>query len=70
MVVLRALLILVCVATATVFASPSTDSTCPVVTLDKGTFIGTTANGTNSFLGIPFARPPSVLDFVSAHHPP
>ena len=69
MVFLRALLIPVCVATATVFASPWTDSTCPVVTLDKGTFIGTTANGTNRFLGIPYAHPPSVLDFGLAHSP-
>ncbi|KAN0124156.1 Alpha/Beta hydrolase fold [Lactarius tabidus] len=58
MVFLRALLVPLWLITATVFASPSTDSTGPVVTLDKGTFIGTTANGTNSFLGIPFAHPP------------
>jgi hypothetical protein len=70
MVFLQALLVSVWVATTTVFASPVTDSTCPVVKLDRGTFIGTTANGTNSFLGIPFAHPPSVLDFGSAHRPP
>jgi hypothetical protein len=69
MVFLRALLVPVWVATTTVFASPLTDSTCPVVKLDEGTFIGTTTNGTNSFLGIPFAHPPSVLDVGSAHHP-
>jgi hypothetical protein len=63
MILLRALLVPVWVATTAVFASPLTDSTCPVVKLDKGTFIGTTANGTNSFLGIPFAHPPSVLYF-------
>ena len=69
MVFLRALLIPICVATATVFASPSTDSTCPIVTLDKGTFIGTTANGTHGFFGIPYAHPPSVLHLASAHGP-
>ncbi|KAF8264822.1 carotenoid ester lipase precursor [Lactarius quietus] len=46
------------VATTTIFASPSALTTCPTVTLDEGTFIGTTANGTNKFLGIPFAHPP------------
>ncbi|KAH9970732.1 carotenoid ester lipase precursor [Lactifluus volemus] len=30
----------------------------PTVTLDSGSFIGTTSNGINSFLGIPFAQPP------------
>ena len=70
MVFFRALLVPVWVATATVLASPLTDSTYPIVTLDKGTFIGTTANGTNRFLGIPFAQPPSVVDFGSAHRPP
>jgi hypothetical protein len=69
MVFLRALLVPVWVAATTVFASPLADSTCPVVKLDEGTFIGTTSNGTNSFLGIPFAHPPSVLDVGSAHHP-
>ena len=63
MVFLGAFLVSIWVATTTVLASPLTDSTCPVVTLDKGTFIGTTANGTNRFLGIPFAHPPSVLDY-------
>jgi hypothetical protein len=70
MVFPRALLVSVWVVTTTVFASPLTDSTYPIVTLDRGTFIGTTANGTNSFLGIPFAHPPSVLYFGSAHRPP
>ena len=68
MVILRAFLVSILVATTTVLASPSTDSTCPVVTLDKGTFIGTTANDTDRFLGIPFAHPPSVLDY--RHRPP
>ena len=65
MVSLRVLLVAVWIATATVLASPSTPTTYPVVTLDKGTFIGTTANGTNKFLGIPFAHPPSVVDYGS-----
>jgi hypothetical protein len=70
MIFLKALLVSVWVAATTFFASPSTDSACPVVKLDGGTFIGITANGTNRFHGIPFARPPSVFDFGSAHFPP
>jgi acetylcholinesterase len=58
MAFLRSLLVAVWIATATVLASPSTHAPYPIVTLDKGTFIGTTANGTNKFLGIPFAHPP------------
>ncbi|KAN0142053.1 Alpha/Beta hydrolase fold [Lactarius tabidus] len=58
MAFLRSLLVAVWIATATVLASPSTQTTYPTVTLDKGTFTGTTANGTNKFLGIPFAHPP------------
>ncbi|KAH9970733.1 carotenoid ester lipase precursor [Lactifluus volemus] len=30
----------------------------PTVTLDSGSFTGTTSNGINNFLGIPFAQPP------------
>jgi hypothetical protein len=70
MAFLRSLLVAVWIATATVLASPSTHAPYPIVTLDKGTFIGTTANGTNKFLGIPFAHPPSVVDFSLAHRPP
>ncbi|KAF8264823.1 Alpha/Beta hydrolase protein, partial [Lactarius quietus] len=70
MVFPRALLVVVWdlwVASATVLISRTTHGvSCPTVTLDRGTFIGTTANGTNMFLGIPFAHPPSVLDFGSA----
>ncbi|KAH9020058.1 carotenoid ester lipase precursor [Lactarius hengduanensis] len=54
---LRASLIIICTATATVSAT-IIDATCPIVTLDMGTFVGTTADGLNKFLGIPFARPP------------
>ncbi|KAH9035785.1 carotenoid ester lipase precursor [Lactarius pseudohatsudake] len=54
---LRASLIIICTATATVSATVI-DATCPIVTLDMGTFVGTTADGLNKFLGIPFARPP------------
>jgi carboxylesterase type B len=61
MVLLRALLVAFWVAIATVLASPSINATYPIVTLDRGTFIGTTVNGTSKFLGIPFAQPPSVL---------
>ncbi|KAH9053688.1 Alpha/Beta hydrolase protein [Lactarius vividus] len=58
MVFLRALLIATCAATATVSASPTTHATPPIVTLDRGKFIGTAAGGVNKFLGIPFAKPP------------
>ncbi|KAF8272611.1 Alpha/Beta hydrolase protein [Lactarius quietus] len=58
MVFLRALLVAIWAVTAPVSAAPSTHSDYPIVTLDSGTFIGTTANGTNKFLGIPFAQPP------------
>ncbi|KAH8989912.1 carotenoid ester lipase precursor [Lactarius hatsudake] len=56
---LRVSLFAICAAVATVFAAtlPITSSS-PIVKLDKGTFVGTTANGTNKFLGIPFAQPP------------
>ncbi|KAH8985170.1 alpha beta-hydrolase [Lactarius akahatsu] len=65
MVFLRALLIAICAATATVSASPTTYATLPIVTLDRGKFIGTAADGVNKFLGVPFAKPPSVVDVKS-----
>ncbi|KAH9073423.1 carotenoid ester lipase precursor [Lactarius deliciosus] len=54
----KATLLIICTATATVLATPTIHATCPVVTLDGGTFIGTTAGDVNKFLGIPFAKPP------------
>ena len=30
----------------------------PTVTLDNGTFMGTTSGSVSQFLGIPFAQPP------------
>jgi hypothetical protein len=69
MVFLRALLVAIWAATSTVSAAPSAYANYPIVTLDSGTFIGTTANGTNRFLGIPFAQPPCVVDFGLALHP-
>ncbi|KAF8272598.1 carotenoid ester lipase precursor [Lactarius quietus] len=54
MAFLRVSLFAFCAAAATVWAS----STSPSVILDQGTFTGTTANGTNKFLGIPYAQPP------------
>ena len=66
MVFLRAKLFTVCAATATVLAAPTTYATPPIVTLDKGTLIGTSNGGVNTFLGIPFAQPPSVIDVISA----
>ena len=62
MTFLRAAVIAICAATATVSAAPTTYTTPPIVTLDEGTFVGTFANGVNEFLGIPFAQPPSVID--------
>ncbi|KAF8272602.1 Alpha/Beta hydrolase protein [Lactarius quietus] len=58
MAFLRGLLVAVCAATTTVLADPAVPATSPTITLDKGKFIGTTINGTNRFLGIPFAQPP------------
>jgi hypothetical protein len=68
MAFLWAKLFALCAATATVFAAPSptTYATPPIVTLDKGTFIGTSNDGVNAFLGIPFAQPPSVAGARSA----
>ncbi|KAI9454048.1 Alpha/Beta hydrolase protein [Lactarius psammicola] len=58
MAFLRGLLVIICTVTATVLAAPATRATRPIVKLDKGTFTGTTADGVNEFLGIPFAQPP------------
>ncbi|KAH9058058.1 carotenoid ester lipase precursor [Lactarius vividus] len=55
--ILRASLVIICAAIATASAT-IIDTTGPTVTLDRGTFMGTTADGLNKFLGIPFARPP------------
>ena len=65
MAFLRGLLITTCAATATVLAAPTIHATTPIVTLDEGKFIGTTANGTDSFLGIPFAQPPCVVGVLA-----
>lgn len=35
----------------------------PTVTLDHGTFIGANNGTIDSFLGIPFAKPPYVIDY-------
>src|SRR6266702_6721023 len=65
MAFLRASLVAICAATATVLAAPTIYAIHPIVTIDKGKFIGTTADGVNKFLGIPFAKPPSVVDIGS-----
>ena len=63
MVFLRVSLFAIYAAAATVLAAYTpTPPTAPSVTLDRGLFTGTTANGTNKFLGIPFAQLPSVID--------
>ena len=55
---LRAYLVTLCAAIAAVSVIPTIRAT--TVQLDNGTFIGTTSNGVNKFLGIPFAQPPCV----------
>ena len=67
MIFLLRSLVAICVAAFTVSAAPSptTHAAPPIVMLDKGKFIGTTADGLNRFLGIPFAQPPSVVDVGS-----
>ncbi|KAH9040256.1 carotenoid ester lipase precursor [Lactarius hengduanensis] len=55
---LRVSLFAICAAAATVLAASPPTYSGPIVTLDRGTFVGTTANGINEFLGIPFAKPP------------
>ncbi|KAH9170117.1 carotenoid ester lipase precursor [Lactarius sanguifluus] len=51
---LRVRLFAICAAAATVLAAtPPITSSCPIVKLDRGTFVGTRANGTNRFLGHP-----------------
>ncbi|KAH9061817.1 alpha beta-hydrolase [Lactarius deliciosus] len=56
---LRVSFFAICTAAATVLAAtPPITFSSPIVKLDRGTFVGTTANGTNKFLGIPFAQPP------------
>ncbi|KAH9027863.1 carotenoid ester lipase precursor [Lactarius hengduanensis] len=53
---LQALLVAICaVTTTTVLEIPTTS---PIVALGGGEFIGTTSDGVNKFLGIPFAQPP------------
>ena len=71
MVFLQGFLVAVLFTTATVLASPLTYTTpSPIIMLDDGTFVGKTVNGTNVFLAIPFAHPPSVLDLCPAHSRP
>lgn len=38
--------------------------TTPTVTLDNGTFVGTTEGVVDKFLGIPFGKPPCVLAYL------
>ncbi|KAF8259500.1 carotenoid ester lipase precursor [Lactarius quietus] len=58
MAFLRASLVVLCAGAVPVFAAPTIYATPPIVTLDQGTFIGTSADGVNRFLSIPFAQPP------------
>ncbi|KAI9457437.1 carotenoid ester lipase precursor, partial [Lactarius psammicola] len=58
MAFLRASIIAIYAATVTVLATPTGYAAPPIVTLDNGKFIGTTVDGVNKFLGIPFAKPP------------
>ena len=70
MELLRGFLVAICTAMATVLGAPTIRATGPIVTLDEGTFIGTTASGVDMFLGIPFARPPFVVDIDLTLCPP
>ncbi|KAF8264075.1 carotenoid ester lipase precursor [Lactarius quietus] len=59
MPLLRVSFVAICATAVTVLAtSLPILPTSPIVTLDNGEFTGTTANGINKFLGIPFAQPP------------
>ncbi|KAF8264084.1 alpha beta-hydrolase [Lactarius quietus] len=59
MPLLRASFFAICATAITVLStSAQIVPTSPVVTLDRGEFTGTTANGISKFLGIPFAKPP------------
>lgn len=70
MAFLRVSLVVFCAATATVLAtSPPVPPTTPIVILDQGKFIGTTVNGVNMYLGIPYAQPPFVVEFVLVLNP-
>jgi hypothetical protein len=55
---LQASLVALCAVISTVSAIHINIAT--TVKLDNGTFIGTKSNGITKFLGIPFAKPPSV----------
>ena len=71
MAFLQALLVTICAATVTSLAAPTVvQASGPIVTLDKGKFIGTVVNSTNWFLGIPFAQPPFVADVSLPLCPP
>lgn len=39
-------------------AAAVSKTTVPLVQLDEGTFVGTLDGNVNTFLGIPFAKPP------------
>ena len=56
-------LLAVSVVTGAALASPVVrgPASSPTVRLDNGTFVGTSDGTVNSFLGIPFAKPPYVL---------
>ena len=66
----RVLLVALYASAATDLAtSPPVPPTTPIVTLDQGKFIGTTVGSVNKYLGIPYAQPPSVVDFVLVLNP-
>lgn len=45
-------------------AAPLEERAPPTIQLDQGTFVGTTDGTTTKFLGIPFAKAPSVFAVV------
>ncbi|KAH9970734.1 carotenoid ester lipase precursor [Lactifluus volemus] len=58
MATLKSLFLTLCALMPMVIANLEVRVSSPIVTLDSGSFIGTTSNGINNFLGIPFAQPP------------
>ena len=63
-------LVAICSAAASILATLPKRYTSPVVTLDQGEFMRKTANSINQFLGsIPFAQPPSVIDYTTGTSP-
>ncbi|EMD32791.1 hypothetical protein CERSUDRAFT_118502 [Gelatoporia subvermispora B] len=55
---MRSLILSSTLLALTLASAASSDTSVPTIRLDDGLFVGTTDGVTNSFLGIPFAKPP------------